>query len=87
MWLPPSERKEVDYDALAAEALLELLTREHAAVWPEVEARLSERPWRDVPRGINPHHLWKARDQLSEAGTIGASHTRPEAARQCSCGR
>jgi hypothetical protein len=49
---------------LAKEAILELLDAHHATVWPEVEARLAEQPWRHLKRGINPHMLLKARGSL-----------------------
>jgi hypothetical protein len=39
------------YTALAREAILELLHQQHAVVWPEVEARLAEQSWRDLPGG------------------------------------
>jgi hypothetical protein len=43
------------YTVLARAAILELLDQQHAVVWPEVEARLAEQPWRDLSGGLNPH--------------------------------
>ena len=48
--------------------MTELLDREHAVVWPEVEARLAE-----AERSTQPHLLTKARQELVEEGTIESS--------------
>lgn len=48
--------------------MTELLDREHAVVWPEVEARLAE-----AERSTQPHLLTKARHELVEEGTIESS--------------
>lgn len=59
-----------DWVALGWRAILQILDDEHAVVWPEVEARLSD----TIPRGfshrIDPHHLTTARRQLRAAGII-----------------
>jgi hypothetical protein len=63
---------EEEYNALATTALRQLLERELAVVPIEVQARLAEAPWGDLPHGINPHHLTKARQRLLGAGLIEA---------------
>lgn len=62
-----------DYDSLARRALLDLIDREDAVVWPEAEAKLADRPYHagDVHlSGINPHHLTTARTRLLKEGLI-----------------
>ena len=51
---------------------MDLLDREHAAVWPEIEAKLAERPHPQVPgsKGIEPHHLTAARHILLKDSMI-----------------
>jgi hypothetical protein len=51
-------------------AITALLDREHAVVWDEIEAKLSERPHRELPKGINPHILTIARQQLLAEGLM-----------------
>src|SRR4051812_35312785 len=46
-------------------AIVALLEREHAAVWPEIEAKLAEGPGR-----VDPHHLTTARTRLLSNLTI-----------------
>ena len=41
------------------DAIVALLERGHAAVWPEIEAKLAEGPGR-----VDPHHLTTARRAL-----------------------
>lgn len=62
----------IDYHALARAAIIDLLQREHAAVWLEVEAKLAEQPYLSTlrNRGIDPHHLTRARASLLREGTI-----------------
>ncbi len=60
----------MDYGALARQAVLDLLEREHAAIWLEVEAKLAERPHPQLPGGINPHHLTNARRELTQQQRI-----------------
>ncbi|MBI4494232.1 MAG: hypothetical protein HY690_15695 [Chloroflexi bacterium] len=36
----------------------------------EVEAKLADHPWGNVPQGVNPHHLTAAKRQLLAEGTI-----------------
>jgi hypothetical protein len=59
-----------DYAALAADAIIGLLQEEYAVVWPEVEAKLSERPHPLLPGGINPHLLTNARRRLIQSKLI-----------------
>jgi hypothetical protein len=61
---PPNVISVVNYAGGAQTALLRLLNAEHAVLWPEVEAKLADRPIPDFPRGINPHHLHNARRRL-----------------------
>ncbi len=58
------------YDALAYVAAQELIDREHAVVWPEVEAKLADHPQEGAPKGIDPHHLTNARRRLVENEVI-----------------
>lgn len=60
----------MDYDALARQAVLDLLDREHAAIWLEIEAKLADRPHPQLPGGINPHHLTNARRELTQQQRI-----------------
>jgi hypothetical protein len=55
---------------LARTGIVRLLEAEHAAVWDEVEAKLSDRPWADMPSAVDPHHLTTARIQLTREGVI-----------------
>jgi hypothetical protein len=64
------KRPPPEYDALARVAILDLLQREHALVWLEVEAKLAERPHPQAPKGINPHHLTNARTALLKENVI-----------------
>jgi hypothetical protein len=58
------------YEALARYALQQFLRSEHAAVWAEVEAKLADVSWGDLPEGIFPHHLTTAKRQLIAAHAI-----------------
>jgi len=62
----------INYHALARTSIVDLLRTEHAAVWPEIEAKLAEHPPPHMPRlrGIDPHHLTSARHSLLRDGTI-----------------
>jgi len=42
------------YHSLAQEAIIALLEREHAAVWPEIEAKLADRPPPGRTKGSTP---------------------------------
>jgi hypothetical protein len=53
-------------------AILELLEFQHAAPWPEVEARISEIGWGAFDR-VDPNHLITARESLKFAGRIEMS--------------
>ncbi len=73
-----------DYDALAREAILDLLDREHACVWSEIEAKLGEAPYKasdgtTLRRGINPNHLQTARTQLVQSKEIEEISAAPAA--------
>lgn len=58
------------YEELAYEAIQELVDREHAVVWHEVEARLADHPLPGQAHPINPHHLSNARRQLIDDDVI-----------------
>jgi hypothetical protein len=70
---PETEKREL-YDRVAYDAIVDLLEREHAVTWLEIEAKLADRPYFDPLRrvdtseGINPHHLSNARAQLKREG-------------------
>jgi hypothetical protein len=59
-----------DWVARGREAILELLEEHLAAPWVEIEARISDRCWRDQPRILDPHVLTDARKDLENAGLI-----------------
>jgi hypothetical protein len=59
-----------DYVAGAVRAILRLLETEHAALWPEIEAKIAEQAVPGFPKGINPHHLSTARKRLIEGGLV-----------------
>jgi len=63
------------YDDLAYQAIRDLIEREHAVVWHEVEAKLAEHPQRGAPRGINPNHLTNGRRRLVAEGVIAEDTT------------
>src|SRR5437016_1961047 len=54
------------YVNLAQDAIIALLKENHAAVWPEIEAKLAEHEQPGFPRGINPHILTSAKHALLE---------------------
>lgn len=58
------------FEEIAYRAIPELLTREHAAVWAEIEAKLAEQPHPEAPKGLNPHILTRARRRLVEDDVI-----------------
>lgn len=63
--IPAKEgQKAAYYDELAYHAIRDLIDREHAVVWHEVEARLAEHRQPGASRGINPHHLTNGRRRL-----------------------
>jgi hypothetical protein len=63
------------YVALARRAIVELLDREHAAPWLEVEARITDVPWPTIGHRIDKHHLSTAHVQLLRAGHIEQRQT------------
>jgi hypothetical protein len=65
------------YVARGRSRLVDLLDAEHAVIWDEVEARLSE-PYRDY---VEPHHLTTARQQLRAEGVIAEPETRTRGGR------
>jgi hypothetical protein len=58
------------YVALAVQGITELLTAEHAAVRPELEAKLSDQRWPSLPVPIDPQHLTTAVGKLRREGVI-----------------
>lgn len=59
-----------DYPHVGSERILRLLRAQHAAVWPEIEARLADRSRAERPTRIEPHHLTTARHMLLDAGHL-----------------
>jgi hypothetical protein len=55
---------------LGKETIVRLLENEHAAVWPEIEAKAADRTYPGNTRRIQPHHLTTARKELRDAGVI-----------------
>src|SRR5690349_15489328 len=52
------------------QAVLELLFREHAAVWPEVQAKIADVVWPTLANVVDPHHLTTVRRELLHEGVI-----------------
>ena len=71
--MPPPRRPKEHYVRLGRAALLELLAREHAAVWDEVEAKIADRVWPTLPHYIEPHHLTTAKLSLLAEELIAES--------------
>ena len=71
-----------EYREVAYNGLFQLISAEHAVVWDEVEAKLAEQVWRDLPFRIQPHHLTTARDRLgiNGDGIVIERHPPPRAA-------
>ena len=67
---------------LAIDAMLELVSQEHAVVWHEIEAKLAEQAHRNSPRGYNPHVLTNARNHLIATGQIEAVTGRARGGRE-----
>lgn len=66
----PSSRTRAEWVDLAIEALEELLDAEDAAVWDEIEAKVSDHTWPGMPHPIDPHHLTTAKLALLAGGAI-----------------
>ena len=66
----PNEPGDEEYIDLARRHIIDLIDREHAVVWHEVEARLAEVAVPGAEKGINPHFLTNARRQLLDEGVI-----------------
>lgn len=58
------------YARLAVQALTEMVDRENAVVWAEVEAKAADAVWNGFPTRIDPHHLTNARHQLTDQGVV-----------------
>lgn len=63
----PSER---EYDSLAAAAILEILSQQHAVTVAELDARISERYFERSPGNIDPHHITTALASLISSGQL-----------------
>ena len=59
-----------DYVALARKAITALLDQEHAAVWPEIEAKCADTPFPGIGTRLDPHVLSAARRQLLSSNVI-----------------
>ncbi len=55
------------------EAILHLLDHEHAAVWPEIEAKIADQLYLPLRVRVDPHHLSTAKQELLEDGEIVAT--------------
>jgi hypothetical protein len=60
----------LDYYDLARQAVLDLLDREHAAIWLEIEAKLADRPHPLLPGSFNPHHFTNVRRVMTQLQRI-----------------
>jgi hypothetical protein len=67
-----------EYARMGQSALLDLLRQEHAVLWSEAQAKISDTRWTSLPTRIDPHHLSTARLQLlrSKRITIVVASTR-----------
>jgi hypothetical protein len=59
-----------DYVALGEQGIRDLLAREHAALWTEIEAKIAEQQWPGLPAKVEPHHLTTAKHRLVDSNTI-----------------
>lgn len=59
---------EAEYVARARRQLLELAREDHALAHVEIQARLSDIPWRQT--SIDPHHVTRALRQLTTSGDL-----------------
>jgi hypothetical protein len=66
------QRSVDEYVALARTAIIELLDKEHAASWLEVEAKITDVPWPSIGHYIDKHHVSTARIDLLRTGQIVA---------------
>ena len=51
-------------------AVLDLLRKEHVALWAEAQAKISDVRWPTVPSTVDPHHMTTARARLFTAHRI-----------------
>lgn len=58
------------YVDLGKTAIVLLLEQQHAAVWPEIEAKIADQPWPGMRYPIDPHHLTTARQELHRDGIV-----------------
>jgi hypothetical protein len=58
-------RTGIDWDAKGREAILDLLSEKFVAPWAEIEARISQRGWKDFPQ-VQPVQLGGARRKLRD---------------------
>src|SRR4051794_36989616 len=49
---------------MAEQAIVDLLREEHAVLWAEAQAKISDARWPTVPTSIDPHHMTTARANL-----------------------
>jgi len=49
---------------MASAAIIDLLQKEHAVLWAEAQAKISDSRWPTLPTTIDPHHMTTARAQL-----------------------
>src|SRR5688572_6502569 len=63
-----AKRSLEEYREVAYNGLYQLISAEHAVVWDEVEAKLAEQVWGDLPFRVQPHHLTTARHRLGKNG-------------------
>jgi hypothetical protein len=70
------------YVDLGRQAILNLLDREHALVWLEVEAKAADHVLAGFATTIDPHHLTQARRELREEGVIQETKSRTRGGRE-----
>ncbi len=57
-------------------AILDLLRHEHAVLWAEAQAKISDVRWKSVPARVDPHHMTVARSRLLARNRIAIRETR-----------
>lgn len=65
-----SGRSADEWVGLGRTAILQLLEREHAAAWIEVEAKIADVTWAPLGVHVDPNHLSTARLELQREGRI-----------------
>lgn len=63
-------------------ALVDLLRQEHAVLWAEAQAKISDTRWPTVPTSVDPHHMTTARANLLKGNRIAETTSKTRGGRQ-----